>query len=153
MDNTQIIEFENKYAKDFADLNYEWIAHFFKIESIDQNYLDNPQEKIIDQGGAILLAKFENKIVGTIALINEGNNVYELAKMSVHKDMRGKRLGHRLMDACIAKAKQLNADKIIILSNRKLENAIHLYEKYGFIDLGSPETDYERCDIYMELTL
>ena len=51
------------------------------------------------------------------------------------------------------KQKTLNAKMVVILSNRKLENAIHLYEKFGFIDVGVPETDYERCDIRMELKL
>ena len=106
---------------------------------------------IIEKGGAILLAAHNQEIIGTIALINMGNNKLELAKMSVHQKYRGKKIGHQLMVACIEKAKEMNTDKIIILSNRNLENAIHLYKKYGFKDVGVPETDYERCDIRMEL--
>lgn len=151
--NLQIIEFLEIHSKAFADLNYEWIDHFFEIEEIDRKYLDYPQEMIIDKGGAIILAEYQNNIVGTIALIKVEKKIYELAKMSVAPNLRGKKIGHLLMEACIEKAKALGADKMIILSNRKLKNAKYLYEKFGFKDLGSPDTEYERCDIYMELAL
>lgn len=153
IDQVTVIDFDDRYAKDFADLNYEWIDHFFKIEPIDRKYLDHPKEMIIDKGGAIHLAKYGTEIVGTIALVNMGSDVYELAKMSVSPNLRGKRIGHKLMDACLDKAKELKAKMVVILSNRKLENAIHLYEKYGFIDVGNEDDDYERCDIRMELRL
>ena len=148
-----IIEFKNKYANVFADLNYEWIGHFFNIEPIDRKYLDNPKEMILDKGGSVLLAKYGEDIVGTICLVKMEDDVYELAKMSVSPNLRGKKIGHKLMDACLEKAKILGAKMILILSNRKLQNAIYLYEKYGFIDVGSEDDDYERCDIRMELHL
>ena len=103
--DVKIIDFSKKHAKAFANLNYEWIAHFFTVEIIDKNYLDNPQEMIVDKGGAILLAELNNEIIGTIALINMGNNELELAKMSVANNYRGKKIGHQLMRACIDKAK------------------------------------------------
>ena len=149
----EIIEYDDKHAKVFADLNYEWIAHFFKIESIDRKYLDHPREMIIDKGGSILLAKYKDKVVGTICLVKMEDDVYELAKMSVSPGLRGLKIGHKLMDSCLEKAKELSAEMILILSNRKLTNAIYLYEKYGFIDVGSEDDDYERCDIRMELHL
>ena len=151
IDQVKIIDFEERYTKEFADLNYEWISHFFKVEPIDRKYLDNPQTMIVDNGGAIQLAKYGDEIVGTIALVSMGNDIYELAKMSVNPKLRGKKIGHKLMDACLKKAKEFEAKMVIILSNRKLENAIHLYKKYGFIDVGNEDDDYERCNIRMEL--
>jgi len=153
MKHVNIISFSEKYASAFANLNYEWIGHFFAIENTDRKYLDNPQTEIIDKGGIILLAECNNNIIGTIALVKMEEGVYELAKMSVEKEFRGKKIGHLLMEACISTAKELGAAMIVILSNRKLKNAIHLYQKFGFVDVGIPETDYERCDIRMELIM
>ncbi|MEM7162811.1 MAG: GNAT family N-acetyltransferase [Bacteroidota bacterium] len=153
MNEVEVIEFEEKYAKDFADLNYEWIEKFFEIEDIDRKYLENPKEMIVDKGGAILLARYNNRIVGTVSLLDLGNGVFELAKMSVHPDLRGKKIGHLIMDACIEKARVLGANQILILSSRKLKNALHLYEKYGFKDVGNEDDDYHRCDIRMTLDL
>ncbi len=153
MNEVEIIAFEERYAKDFADLNYEWIDKFFEIEDIDRKYLDNPNEMIIEKGGAILLARKKDKIVGTVSLLKMENDVYELAKMSVHPSLRGQKIGHKIMDACILKAKEMGAKEILILSSRKLKNALHLYTKYGFVDVGSEDDDYNRCDIRMILKL
>ena len=149
----EIIDYSDQYKNDFANLNYEWIAHFFHIEETDRKYLDHPNEMIIEKGGSILLAKIGDKIVGTIALIMMSDGQYELAKMSVARELRGQKIGHKLMDACLIKAREMKVNQIVILSNRKLKNAIYLYEKYGFIDVGSEDDDYDRCDIRMELNL
>jgi len=153
MNEVTIIDFEHKHAKAFAELNYEWIEKYFEIEAIDRKYLDNPQEMIIDKGGAILLAKMNEEIVGTVSLLNLGNGVYELAKMSVRPDLRGQKIGHKIMDATLVEAKNLKAKQLLILSSRKLKNALHLYEKYGFVDVGYGDDDYNRCDIRMTLDL
>jgi len=91
--------------------------------------------------------------VGTVSLLKMENDVYELAKMSVHNSLRGQKIGHKIMDACIMKAKEMGAKEILILSSRKLKNALHLYTKYGFVDVGSEDDDYNRCDIRMILKL
>ena len=44
--------------------------------------------------------------------------------------------------------------KFILYSNRKLENALHLYRKYGFREIDIEENNpYGRGDIKMELNL
>ena len=80
--------------------------------------------------------------------------VYEIAKMAVEKNTRGKGYGNLLMEAAIGGAKAKGADKIIIVSNTILEPAIKLYKKYGFrtIRLGQ-DPNYERGNIEMELIL
>jgi N-acetylglutamate synthase-like GNAT family acetyltransferase len=52
-----------------------------------------PEELIIQDGGAILFASLNGKIVGTVALKKEGEDIYELCKMAVDENARGKRIG------------------------------------------------------------
>ena len=78
-----IIKFQDQYARDFANLNYEWLEKYFVIEAHDTEMLEQPKEYIIDKGGEILLAKIKDQIVGTLALIKIDNNYFELAKMAV----------------------------------------------------------------------
>ena len=52
--------------------------------------------------------------------------------MYVAPAYRGKKYGEMLLQHCIAKAKQINASKIILYSNSKLQTAIQLYERFGF---------------------
>lgn len=113
--------------------------------------LNNPQGKILEQGGIIYLAKEGDEVVGTAALIHEGHNVYELAKMSVTKNWQGKGISKQLLEACLAKAREMGAEKVELFSNHRLKNALKLYEKYGFEYIEIKNSPFETADIKMEL--
>ncbi len=49
----RIIEFDPNYAKQFADLNYQWIEESYGIEPHDHDILDHPVEVIIEPGGQV----------------------------------------------------------------------------------------------------
>lgn len=148
-----IISFEKQYTKDFYNLNIEWLKTFFYAEPYDEEVLSKPEKYIINKGGHIFFAKLDNIIVGTVAIMPLGNHGYfELTKMAVSPEHRGHKIGQKLMKYCIDFAKQNYIPKLIIYSSRKLENAIYIYRKYGFIEIPvEPNCPYKRCDIKMEL--
>ena len=78
-----IIEYEKKYHEDFRRLNIEWLEKYNLAEKHDLEMLDDPDGQILNPGGVIYLAKVQNEIVGSAALIKEDEGVYELAKMAV----------------------------------------------------------------------
>lgn len=148
-----IVSFENKYAKHFYNLNIEWLQTYFYVEPYDQEVLSKPETYIINKGGHIFFAKSEKEIIGTVAIMPIGNNGYfELTKMAVLPKYRGFFVGQQLMQYCIDFAISSQIPKLIIYSNRKLENAIYIYKKYGFIEIPIEENSpYKRSDIKMEL--
>ena len=83
MSQIQIINYSEAYQPDFKRLNVEWISQLFAIEEHDIEQLDHPEKYILKDNGAIFLAQVDGQIVGTVAMVNTGNNSYELAKMSV----------------------------------------------------------------------
>ncbi|MCL5128473.1 MULTISPECIES: GNAT family N-acetyltransferase [unclassified Algibacter] len=149
----QIIPFEQQYAKDFYNLNIEWLQSLFYVEPYDDVVLSNSKEHIIDQGGYIFFAKLDNDIIGTVALMKtKDTDNFELTKMAVSPKHRGLKIGQKLMHHVIEFAKTKQISKLIIYSNRKLENAIYIYEKNGFIEIPLEENNqYNRADIKMEL--
>ena len=146
-----IIDFEDQYQADFADLNYSWIKKYFTVEQMDRDALDNPREKIYKNGGHILLAKSGEEIVGTCALIKIEDGYYELAKMAVSEKHRGAGIGFALGKAILEKAKDLGATKVYLESNDVLGPALKLYEKLGFEHIEHKETPYCRCNVQMEI--
>ncbi len=152
--NVQVVPFEDIYAGDFKRLNLEWIEKYFEVEDQDKKHLNHPRENIIDTGGEIYSVIEEGRVMGVCALVYSDEGVYEIAKMAVEKDARGKGYGNLLMEAAIDGAKVKGATKIVIVSNTILEAAIRLYEKYGFetTRLGQ-DPNYERGNIEMELVL
>ena len=149
----KILDFAPEHAQKFRELNEEWISHYFVMEEADHESLGHPQGYILDKGGYILMAAYNGEVVGTCALINEGNGVFELAKMAVSPKAQGLKIGKLLGEAVVQKAKQAGAVKLFLVSNRRLTPALSLYSKLGFTEVPMPPSIYERANIKMEMDL
>ena len=149
----EFIHYTEDLAPHFRDLNLAWVKKYFEVEPIDEELLNHPKENIIDKGGHIFFFKLHGEIVGTFALLNHGDGVLELSKMAVREDHQGNKLGNRMLEFSLYKAKELNAKKVILYSNTKLGPAIHLYRKYGFKEVPMDKTEYKRSNIKMEFDI
>lgn len=152
--DVKVIRFDDAHAADFARLNYEWIEKFFVVEDHDREMLDHPRKYIIDNGGEIFFAFIDGVAVGTVAMIKFPDGSFELAKMGVDPEFRGRGIANHLMKACVDFAKEFGIPKIFLESSRKLSPAIALYRKFGFEETElDKNTPYARCDIRMELAI
>lgn len=150
----QVVTYDPVHRQAFIDLNTEWIKKHFVIEPMDVEQLENADRAILAKGGEIFFVVEEGRAVGTCAMIPDGSNGYELAKMAVDPSTRGKGYGDVLMRTCVEWAKEKKADYVMLHSNTVLTPAITLYKKHGFqtVYLG-PHPDYERSNIEMKLDL
>ncbi|MCY1498587.1 Acetyltransferase (GNAT) family protein [compost metagenome] len=151
--NVQIVDYESRYHSAFKSLNVEWISTYFEMEEADYKALDNPKEYILDKGGKILIALYDNEPVGVCALIKMNDTDFEMAKMAVSPKAQGKNIGFLLGEAIVKTAKELGASKLYLESNTILKPAINLYYKLGFQKVAGLPTPYKRCNIQMELKL
>lgn len=151
----QIAEFRDEYQTAFRALNEEWISTYFVMEEADYKALDNPKEYILERGGRIFVALYNNEPVGVCAIIkmDDPDYDYELAKMAVSPAVQGKRIGWLLANTIIDEAKKMGARKLYLESNTSLKPAISLYRKLGFKEVTGRATPYQRADIQMELDL
>ena len=144
-------------AAAFRDLNLAWVEKYFTVEPEDRAQLEDPQTHILDKGGAILIAELEGEAVGTVGLVpGHGPGVLELIKMSARSDIQGRGIGRALMEAAIAKSRDMGATKIWLETNTILDAALALYRKSGFRELTGDEltpTPYDRCNCQMVLDL
>jgi putative acetyltransferase len=151
MTTYRIIEYEDRHQKDFKDLNIEWLDQYNLTEARDLEALDDPRGTILNNSGIIYLAQYEGTIVGSAALIREHDGIYELAKMGVMPNHRQRGVSKLLLEKCLAKAKELKAEKVILFSNHQLKAALSLYEKYGFQHVPVENSPFATADIKMEL--
>lgn len=149
-----LITYDPQYLRDFVSLNREWIERHFVVETMDLYQLENPEETILKPGGEIFFILENGCAVGTCAMVPHHHPKFELAKMAVSPQVRGKGYGDLLMRAVKDWAKARGAKSILILSNTVLAPAIALYKKHGaqVIHLGT-HPDYDRCNIEMHLPL
>jgi ribosomal protein S18 acetylase RimI-like enzyme len=152
--SVEIIEYDPKYNKNFADLNYEWIANFFTIEDHDREQLDNTYQYIIAPGGQIFFALVGEEVVGTVALIRMSDEEFELAKMVVSPNFKGYKIGEKLLEASIGYSKQLGKKRIVLETNTRQFPAINMYRKWGFYEIPlDPNSHFARANVRMRLDL
>lgn len=145
-----ILPFTSEYKQAIKTLNLEWLQKHFKVEPKDEKVLSDPQGEIIDKGGMIFYAQYNNQIVGTVSLIKIDNTTFELTKMAVSERNQGLGIGKKLMEHCLNETREKKIQKLILYSNRKLLSAIHLYKSFGFDEVPVEKGVYERADIKME---
>jgi len=146
----EIVENHRGYLNDFIRLNEEWISTYFEIEEIDRTLASNPG-RVIDNGGYVFSIIVDNEVVGVCALFNDGNGIYELARMAVTPKHQGKGYGELLIKACLSKLRDIKANKVYLISNSKLKAAISLYKKHGFKTISTEQHPvYSRANLSME---
>lgn len=149
----RIVPYEPCHQPVFRSLNEQWITQHWQLEEHDMECINHPQESIIDKGGYIFVALYRNVPVGVCALckMDDLNYDYELAKLAVSTEARGKGIGYMLCKAVVDKARMLGGKNIFLESNTLLKPAIHTYKKLGFRELAEYHPAYARGDIQMEL--
>lgn len=85
--------------------------------------------------GNFWVAIMENKVIGTIALLDIGNGLGVLRKMFVNKEYRGRDfgLGQKLMDTLGEWAKQKHYKEILLGTTEKFIAAQRFYQRNGFV--------------------
>lgn len=150
MAGLQVIDFEPALSADFDRLNREWLETLFRVEEIDQDILTDPEGTIIAHGGVILFARQHGEIVGTVALKHHGDAVFELTKMAVAPARRGGGIGRAILRAAIDRFHAIGGSRLYLESHSSLVDAIHLYERAGFVHEPPPAvSEYARADVYM----
>jgi len=148
----EIVGFNRQYSEQFFVLNKAWIEESWHLEDSDKKDLLNP-DKIIHNGGQVFFALENQSAIGTVAMIKSSDDKYELAKMTVQDNFRGKGIANMLMDECLKFAKENKAKEIFLISNDSLTIARNLYDKYGFKEVDLDSQKYDRGNVKMRLTL
>ncbi|MDN6281012.1 MAG: GNAT family N-acetyltransferase [Psychroflexus sp.] len=149
----KIIPFEEKYAADFKQINEAWLGSLFEITASDKKALNNPVDEIINKEGHIFLAIHKDNILGCFALEKVNQTTYMLSRMGVNADYQGLKIGQKLVDIGIAKARELHAEKLILYTSHQLVKAINLYFKNGFKAVHVGKAPVNRATLKMEKSL
>jgi len=92
--------------------------------------------------GVFLVALLDGTIVGTGALLPEGETTGRIVRMSVKKTLRSQGLGTTILDELIRAARALGMDRIVLETTATWLDAVAFYEKRGFCSLGVREGDH-----------
>jgi len=80
----------------------------------------------------IWIAERDGEQIGSVMIVDAGNQVAQLRLLLVEPKARGKGIGKRLIDECIDFSKRNGYQKIKLWTQNILMEARHLYSKAGF---------------------
>lgn len=150
----EIIEYQEKYKADFIRFNTDWIIdNFGFLEEEDYNTFRHIEESLAK--GAMIYFAVENEraLAACMAKPFDAEGTWELCKLGSDKHIPHKGAGSAVFEAAMNWAVRHGAQKLFILSNRKLKAALHIYEKYGFHEVKPNDYEYIRGDIAFERTV
>ncbi|MEQ1554901.1 MAG: GNAT family N-acetyltransferase [Ferruginibacter sp.] len=132
----QIQPYSEKYKEDIVSLILDIQNNEFKVPITlkEQQDLLDIEAFYLKKNGGFWLATDNDKLIGTIALIDIGNGQGALRKMFVHADYRGKEklTGQLLLNYLINWCLHKNIKEIYLGTVEQLYAAKKFYIKNGF---------------------
>jgi len=98
--------------------------------------------QIYNDRGRFWVAIESDKIIGTVAIRDLGNNVAKLNRMFVLVDYHGSGIGQELLNTAINFAKGQKYSEIILNTSILMHRAHHFYEKNGFVKYSEDSEEY-----------
>lgn len=146
-----IIQYQEKYKKDFIQFNTDWIIdNFGYVEEEDLHTFHHIEESLKNGAMIYFAVENENVLATCMAKPLKPDGTWELCKLGSNKYLPHKGAGSAVFEASMNWAIQHGAKRLFILSNSKLKAAVHIYKKYGFYEIKLENYEYIRGDIAFE---
>ena len=85
--------------------------------------------------GALLVARSANEIVGCVALRPLGGSICEMKRLYIRPSQRGNGLGRLLVQAVVARARELRYERMRLDTGPWMKAAHGLYTEVGFREI------------------
>lgn len=123
------------------------------FQNFDKELAELPGD-YVPPGGRLLLAHYEGKAAGCVALHRLEQGICEMKRLFLRREFRGKRLGRALADRIIAEARQIGYQRMRLDTvESAMKDAVAMYRKIGFQEIPPYCANPVPTALYMELLL
>ena len=98
--------------------------------------LNSIQAEYLDRNGEFIIAEIEGDIAAYGAFLPVDALTIEIRRMRVAPEWQRQGLGTALLDCLLAKARKCGFKRAILNTDIRMEGAITLYKKAGFVEIG-----------------
>ncbi|MBQ8515564.1 MAG: GNAT family N-acetyltransferase [Ruminococcus sp.] len=151
----KIVPYDQKYKDIFIKMNKQWISEMFTLEEEDIRVLSHIEQSIAKGGQVFFALDDHDEVLACCMIVPLCNGEWELEKFCARGMSTRTGAGTACLKACIDYAHEMGAEKIVIVSNRRCEQAIRLYRRFGFIEtpVDQEKFPFDRADIAFEMIL
>jgi ribosomal protein S18 acetylase RimI-like enzyme len=104
--------------------------------------------------GRLLVAEFERKVAGCVALHKLEDSICEMKRLYLRPQFRGKGLGRALADRIIVEARQIGYQRMRLDTVEPvMKDAVAMYRRIGFREIAPYRNNPIAGALYMELLL
>jgi len=121
-------------------------------DGTDADLSDLEGQYIARGGGFDVVANADGEVIGSVGLYPVDASTCELRKMYLKAEARGHGVGKRLLEHALRRAHELGFSRVTLETASVLEEAIRLYERYGFRRYQASHLS-TRCDAAYVLDL
>lgn len=147
-------------GKNFLDEVKQLIIEYTKFlgrdltfQNFDEEIADLPKKYCLPNGRLLCAQIDGDKIIGCVAYHKLNDERCEMKRLFVREGYRSFHAGSKLVDAILTAAKNDGYKEIVLDTITPLKNAVHLYKKFGFIEIA-PYYENPMSDvIYMKKIL
>jgi len=108
-------------------------AREYGLDTTFEPYVAKPLAEFAMRGnGRLWVAERDGRIVGSIAMVDAGDNVGQLRWFLLVPEARGTGLGRRLLQEALAYGRERSYSRLYLWSFADLADALRLYERAGF---------------------
>lgn len=114
--------------------------------------MDDIQNSYFENGGVFLVMTDNDQIICTGAIRQLEGDICELKRLWLLTEYHGQGLGYRMLQACLAFAREHGYKRIRLETERKAQaRAYSFYKQIGFYDI--PRYTNENDDVALEMEL
>jgi len=114
------------------DVLSEFGLTFGEGSATDAQVLDLP-DAYEARGGAFWVATEADSLLGTCGVFPLDDGTFELRKMYLTQESRGRGVGKALLNAACSFAKSAGGRRLVLDTTEQMTSAIRFYESHGFV--------------------
>ena len=115
--------------------------HFGVVDETANPDMDDVDGAYIQRGHAFSVAIENGELVGTVALMFEGDGVGRVARMSVRATHRRNGIGRALVNHVSGAARTKGLTRLVLETTREWEEVVAFYERCGFVVTNRDEVN------------